>query len=305
MTSTTEPDDGAVPLTSEFNAEDAGPGSDGDRWPAPQRVLEAGIDFDNANAARMYDYFLGGAHNFAVDREMGERVVAANPDVIAWAQGNRAFLTQVVRYCAEQGVRQFLDLGSGIPTVSPVHEVARSVIPEARVAYVDFEPVAVAHSRDLLAGVEGVTITRADIRDPASVLSASTVTEVLDFSEPVAVLLVAAAHFLSEGDDPAGVLAAYRGALVPGSYLALTHGSTDYDDPALVEQFRRAVEIYRNSATPVQLRSREVIRGFFGDFELVGPGLVDIAHWSFDGTGDESAPCLGTYGAIGALRARE
>jgi hypothetical protein len=270
-------------------------------WPTPQRTLEAGIDFDHPNAARMYDYFLGGAHNFAVDRELGDRVVAANPDVIAWARGNRAFLTHVVRYCADHGVAQFLDLGSGIPTVNPVHEVARAVVPDARVAYVDFEPVAVAHSRELLADVTGVSVTRADIRDPASVLSAPTVLEVIDFEQPVAVLVVAVAHFLSDQDDPRGILAAYRAALAPGSYLALTHGSTDYDDPVLVEQFRRAVEVYADSATPVQLRSRQAILELFGDLTVVPPGLVDISRWlDSDEPGSTPTATLGTYGAIGA-----
>lgn len=262
--------------------------------------LEAGIDFEYANAARMYDYFLGGAHNFAVDRELGDRVAAVNPGVAAWARGNRAFLTRVVRHCVQQGVRQFLDLGSGIPTAGHIHETARELAPETRVAYVDFEPVAVAHSQELLADVPGVSITRADIRDPHSVMSAPTVTEIIDFTAPVAVLMVATAHFIADRDDPQRVLAEYRDALVPGSYLALTHGSTDYDDPALVEQFTQAVAVYRDSATPVQLRGRDDIRGLFGDLELIEPGLVDIAHWAgTTDSEDETVPPLGTYGALG------
>ena len=261
--------------------------------------LAAGVDFDYANAARMYDYYLGGAHNFAVDRELGDRVAAVNPGVVAWARGNRAFLTRVVRYCVQRGVRQFLDLGSGIPTVGHIHETARELAPDTRVAYVDFEPVAVAHSQELLADVPGVSITRADIRDPHSVITAPMVTDVIDFTAPVAVLMVAVAHFIADRDDPQRVLADYRDALAPGSYLALTHGSTDYDDPALVEQFTQAVAVYRDSATPVQLRGRDDIRDLFGDLELVEPGLVDIAHWADTTADGENASPLGTYGALG------
>lgn len=259
--------------------------------------MEAGIDFERANAARMYDYFLGGAHNFAVDREFGDRVIAEMP-VREWARGNRAFLARVVRFCVEQGVRQFLDLGSGIPTVSHVHDVAREIAPETRVAYVDFEPVAVAHSEELLAHVDGVSITRADAREPASVLAASTVTEVLDFSDPVAVLAVALMHFVSDDDDPEAMIAGYRRALVPGSYLAVTHGSADYDDPALREQIFGALEVYRGSATPAVLRDRSAIRSLVAGLELVEPGLVDINHWRNTET---DVPPLGHYAAVARI----
>jgi hypothetical protein len=262
---------------------------------APPRPLEAGIDFDRANAARMYDYYLGGAHNFAVDRALGDQVIEKMPQVRDWARANREFLARLVRYCVGQGIRQFLDLGSGIPTVCHVHETARALAPETRVAYVDFEPVAVAHSQELLADVDGVTMTRADARDPATVLSAPTVTEVLDFGQPVAVLAIALLHFVPDGDDPAGIVAAYREHLVPGSYLALSHVSDDYDDPELITRVRGLVEVYRNSATPAHLRDRPAIRGLFGGLELVEPGLVDINHWRQETPG---LPQLSNYAGL-------
>lgn len=257
--------------------------------------LAAGVDFENANAARVYDYFLGGAHNFAVDRALAERVAVASPHAGLWARGNRNLLMRIVRYCVERGIRQFLDLGSGIPTVNHVHTTARALAPEARVAYVDFEPVAVAHSQRLLADVEGVSITRADVRDPRAVLSAPTVTGILDFTEPIAVLAVAIVHFISDEHDPARILADYRDALVPGSYLAITHTSADYDDPELAERVRRGAEVYRDSATPIHLRDRPRILELLAGADLVDPGLVDLSQWPRP---DPSTPALGSYAAL-------
>src|SRR6202012_1061469 len=161
--------------------------------PAPQGALEAGIDFDRANAARMYDHFLGGGHNFAVDRDVAEKVAVGNPDIAAVARATRADLGRVVRWCRAAGIDQFLDLGSGVPTVGNVHEIAHQTHPGARVAYVDFEPVAVAHAQALLAQDPGgatVTIPRADLRDPASVLAAPGVADLLDLARPVALLAI-------------------------------------------------------------------------------------------------------------------
>ncbi|MCD2195446.1 SAM-dependent methyltransferase [Actinomycetospora endophytica] len=134
--------------------------------------LEAGIDFERANAARIYDYILGGSHNFAVDREQAARTMAAYPDITRSAQANRAFLGSVVRWCLERGIDQFLDLGSGVPTVGNVHEIAHAIDPGVRIAYVDFEPVAVAHAQEITADLPSVTVTRADVRDPESVFAA-------------------------------------------------------------------------------------------------------------------------------------
>lgn len=175
---------------------------------------EAGIDFESANAARMYDYYLGGAHNFAVDRERAEAAIAVHPSLPYMARANRAFMGRVVRWClAERGIDQFLDLGSGVPTVGNVHEVAHEHDPHARVAYVDFEPVAVAHASTIIAdaGLANVTVTRADAREPEAVLGAPGVAGLLDFDRPVALLAVALFSFIA--GDAAGLLARYRAAL--------------------------------------------------------------------------------------------
>lgn len=263
-----------------------------------ERGPETGIDFGHANAARVYDYFLGGGHNFAVDRALAARIAAVYPDVQLWARANRALLMRMVRYCVDHGIRQFLDLGSGIPTIDSVHATARAIAPDTRVAYVDFEPVAVAHSQDLLAGTAGVSVTRADLRHPAAVVGTETVTDVLDFREPVAVLAVAVLHFLADADDPAAVVAGYRQALAPGSYLAITHTSADLDDPAMAARLAQGVALYRHSATPAYPRDRATIAGILGDLSLVEPGLVDLSRWRSD---DPRAPELGAYAALARI----
>src|SRR5437764_15259666 len=163
-----------------------------------------GIDLNRPNAARMYDYALGGSHNFAVDREMVERVEAMMPGSSLIAHANRAFLRRAVGYCLDSGIRQFLDIGSGIPTVGSVHEVARPVTPEARVVYVDVDAVAVAHSQAILRDYPNATAIRGDVRAPADILDHPELAKMIDFSAPVAVLLMAILHFVPDEDDPAG-----------------------------------------------------------------------------------------------------
>jgi hypothetical protein len=260
-------------------------------------LSEVGIDFDRANAARIYDYFLGGAHNFASDRDQAARIVAANPDMPRVCRVNRDYLGRVVRWCVEAGIDQFLDLGSGVPTVGNVHEIALRLCPEARVAYVDFEPVAVQHARDITATLDGVTVTQADLRQPEEVLQAPTVAGLLDFSRPVAILAIAVLHFVD--DDVPAIFGRYREALAPGSVLAINHGSSDQDDPELAEAVRNIERGYRGSATPVVLRDRTQIRALLTGFELVPPGLVDPVHWPVP---DPGSPPIGAYAGIGRLR---
>lgn len=228
------------------------------------------------NSARMYDYFLGGAQNYAADREAAEQAASAFPHIRISTRLNRAFLGRVVSHLISQGVDQFLDLGSGIPTVGNVHEVAHRHNPDARVAYVDYEPVAVAHARRLLRDNPRVTITQADIRRPRTVLSAPGVAELLDFSRPIAVLAVAILHFLPDADDPQAMLAAYRDACVPGSYLTISHGCqvtlTD-------EQVQRFLDAYARTPTPALFRSREEILELTDGYRLVDPGLVLLPDW--------------------------
>ncbi|WP_246025245.1 SAM-dependent methyltransferase [Saccharopolyspora antimicrobica] len=264
--------------------------------------LAAGdFDIESPNAARMYDYYLGGNANFAVDRETADRFLKVVPSARQWAYANRAFLGRAVRFMVAQGVDQFLDLGSGIPTVGNVHEIAQEAEPAARVAYVDREPVAVAHAEALLDGTPRVSVTQADIRDPEAVLSAPGVAGLLDFSRPVGVLAVAILHFVADEDDPAEIVRRYRAACVPGSYLALSHLSpiTFTDD-----QLRGAHAIYNRTSTPGTLRSRDHIAELLTGYELVDPGLVLLPEWRPDDPVDrEAAARTNSYAAVGVLPA--
>jgi len=255
--------------------------------------VPADLDLDQPNAARTYDYYLGGSHNLAVDRELARRVIEAMPEVPLMAQANRAFLRRAVLFCVEAGVRQFLDLGSGIPTVGNVHEVAQRAAPESRVVYVDVEPVAVAHARAILAGNARATVLQADIREPDRILADPAVVELLDLSRPVAVLMVAVLPWVVEDDEVARIVARFRDAVAPGSYLAVSHG-TEKIPGAVREQYQRA-------SSPFVVRSREHILRLFAGFELVDPGLVYTQQWRPDWIGEvEDHPeWSGTLAGVG------
>jgi S-adenosyl methyltransferase len=249
------------------------------------------VDVTRPNVARMYDYYLGGMHNFAADRELAEQVLAHMPEGLLLARENRSFLRRAVRHCVADGVTQFLDLGSGIPTVGNVHQVAQAADPAARVVYVDTDPVAVRHSRNLLAGNELAGMVAGDLRYPAVVLADPVVEAVLDLSRPVAVLLVSVLHFVPDDEDPSGVVAGYLDAMPAGSRLVLSHGSTlDHHDG-----MNDAEGLYRQSATGWTLRTPEVIAGFFAGCPLEPPGLVRAADWRPDEPprpGTDSLPLL-------------
>ncbi|HEX9338637.1 MAG TPA: SAM-dependent methyltransferase [Pseudonocardiaceae bacterium] len=237
------------------------------------------VDVSRPNAARMYDYMLGGSLNFAVDREAADAMLAAAGSSMAPARLNRSFLRRAVQYMADDGIDQFLDLGSGIPTVGNVHEIAYAANPASRVVYVDVEPVAVAHARHLLADNDNAAILHADLRDVDGVLNHPDTRRLIDFSRPVGLLLMAILHFIPEADDPAGVVAAYRAATMrPGSYLALSHFSLN--DNALAG---RGAAHYERTATPVVGRTRDEILAYFDGLELVPPGLVWTSQWRPDG----------------------
>ncbi len=251
------------------------------------------------NSARMYDYLLGGAANFGPDREAADRAAAAFPSFKIGVRVNRSYLGRVVAWLTRHGIDQFLDLGSGIPTVGNVHEVAHRINPAAKVAYVDYEPVAATHARTLLKGIPQVSITQADIREPAKVLAAPQVTELLDFSRPVAVLAVAILHFLPDADDPWKMLAAYRDACGPGSALAVSHGSQVTLTDAQIEEFLAA---YAKTSTPALFRTPEQIRAFLAGYQLVDPGLVLLPQWRApQPVSDKEAAESNIYGAVGLL----
>jgi hypothetical protein len=235
-----------------------------------------GIDIERPSAARIYDYWLGGCHNFGIDREMARQVTALVPDTALIMQANRAFLHRAVRYLVDAGIRQFLDVGSGIPTLGNVHEVAQRATPDARVVYVDIDPVAVAHSRHILAGNKLTAVIQEDLRRPEQILAHLDVRGLLDFDQPVALLLLAVLHFISDDDDPVGPVARLSEALAPGSYLTLSHGTAD----SLPEgASKRWVELFKRTPTPGTPRSRGEVERFFTGFDLIEPGLVWAPQW--------------------------
>jgi SAM-dependent methyltransferase len=226
----------------------------------------------------VYDYYLGGSHNFAVDREMARRAISMWPELPQIMQANRAFLRRAVEYLIGQGVRQFLDIGSGIPTVGNVHEVAHATAPDSRVVYVDVDAVAVAHSREILAGDERTAVVHADFLDVDAVLGSDEVRHLLDLSQPVGVLLVALLHFVPSEADPAAAIARYRDVAAPGSFLVVSH-ATQEGQP---DQAGPHQALYRRTGTPMTMRSREEIGALFTGFDLVPPGLVFLPQWRPD-----------------------
>jgi len=264
----------------------------------PNWVLP-GVDTQRANVARVYDYWLGGSHNFLADQDLGRAIAAVEPNVRAIARANRAFVGRAVRYLAAAGVRQFLDIGSGIPTQRNVHEVAQQADPAARVAYVDTDPVVIAHSKAILAGNENATIIDADLRDPEKILGHPAAQRLIDFGQPVGLLVVAILHFIGDAEDPWRLVATLRDALAPGSYLVLSH-ATDESKPTVAQA---AEKVYNSSvATHVQLRSQAEIRRFFDGLDLVDPGLVYIPMWRPDSPADVPSDPAQFWGLVGVGR---
>ncbi|HEY2765845.1 MAG TPA: SAM-dependent methyltransferase [Pseudonocardiaceae bacterium] len=241
-----------------------------------------GVDVTRPSAARMYDYLLGGGHNFAADRQLAARVSNAHPGCWDIARLNRAFLRRVVLELGRAGVRQFLDIGSGIPTVGNVHEIAQGADPEARVVYVDHDPVAVAHCQLILEDNPHADVVRADLREPESVLGSPTTRQLLDLDQPVGLLMVCVAHFIPTDDDPVGVLGRFREGLAPGSYLALSHLTADSG----AAEMDALVKVMQGGKEPIHPRSKSRISELFGGFDLVEPGVVPIAEWRPSSPGD-------------------
>jgi hypothetical protein len=242
---------------------------------------EEQVPFDTsvAHMARVYDYWLGGKDNFAADREAGDQAIAANPAILRDVKANRAFLARSVRYlAAECGIRQFLDIGTGIPSASNTHEVAQSVAPECRVVYVDNDPIVLAHARALLTSEpQGATAyIDADMREPGKILDIAART--LDFSRPVAVTLLAILHLIPDEDDPYGIVASLMAAVPPGSYLALSHPAYEIR-PAAVAEMARRMNARLGGSTRGTMRKRGEIVRFFDGLELVEPGVVQPPQW--------------------------
>jgi hypothetical protein len=226
----------------------------------------------------VYDYLLGGKDNYAVDREAAEKILALAPSSRRLARSQRAFLVRSVRYMAETGIRQFIDLGTGIPTSPNVHEVARSVHPSARIVYVDFDPVVIVHNTALLSTNDGVVSVGEDIRNPDAILGHPDVVDLIDFNEPIGVLLLAVLHNISDAEGPGEIIGRFRDRMAPGSHIAISHFSLDSAPHALKE----LEATYAGTPWPKTIRSREEILRFFDGFELVPPGLVDMGDWRPD-----------------------
>jgi hypothetical protein len=254
------------------------------------------VDTQRPSSARVYDYFLGGAHNFAVDRELADAISRMTPHVGDTMRANRAFVRRAVRYLVDQGVTQFLDVGSGIPTVGNVHEVAQRADPACRVVYVDIDPVAVSHSQAILAGNPGATVIQADVRDPEAILEHPAARELLDFGAPIALLVLGVLHFVPDEDDPAGIVARLRRPLVPGSYVALVNVTYEDQPPEVIE----AQKLSSRTGTPIFLRSREALAAQFDGLPLVEPGLVHLPLWRPDAPLDpDDDPAR--YGALAGV----
>ncbi|GGP31736.1 MULTISPECIES: SAM-dependent methyltransferase [Streptomyces] len=248
-----------------------------------------GIDISVPSVSRIYDYYLGGSHNFEVDREAARKAMEFIPGLPKVMQANRAFMRRAVRFALDEGITQFLDIGSGIPTFGNVHEIAQSGAPEARVVYVDHDPVAVAHSKAVLEGNDLAGVVAADLRKPQDVLSSPEVTRLLDLDRPVALLLVAVLHFVEDSDDPRAAVAALRDALAPGSLLILTHAAYE-GIPLSEDRAGGAVGVYRNIRNPLVMRTSEEIATFFDGFEMVAPGLVQMPMWRPESSPEQEDP---------------
>ncbi|MEV7008118.1 SAM-dependent methyltransferase [Streptosporangium sp. NPDC051022] len=234
-----------------------------------------GIDTGTPHVARVYDYVLGGKNNYAVDREYADKIVSQMPDYPVLAKANRRFLSRTVEFMAQAGIRQFLDLGAGIPTPPNVHEIARETHPDVRVVYVDNDPIVSVHNDVLLATDPGLTSIRADIREPESILAHPDLRRLIDFDEPVGVLFLSVLQLIPGVENASRVVDAFREHMVAGSHLVISHPSGEGSQEAV----GRARAALARGPVAVDLRTREEILPFFDGFELAEPGLVDITKW--------------------------
>jgi hypothetical protein len=224
----------------------------------------------------MYDYYLGGSTNYEADRQAAEKALSVVPSGRRIARANRYFMMRAVVLMADQGIRQFIDLGTGIPTSPSVHELAQAIQPGARVLYVDNDDVVMAHSSALLTASQHVRVLRADIREPETILGNPEVQGFIDLSQPVGVLSVAVLHFVRDRENPVGIVRTFTDRMVPGSYLALSHITSDRMEPGVIATIHEA---YAEASAPAVFRTKAEILGFFSGLDMVHPGLVDVTRW--------------------------
>jgi hypothetical protein len=258
------------------------------------------FDPNIANVARVYDYLLGGKDNFAADREAAAKLLAAVPSAAVAARENRAFLGRAVRFLAEEaGIRQFLDIGAGLPSASSVHEIIHGCVPMPQVVYADYDPVVIRHAEAMLGGAPGVAVVQADLRQPRQLLSYLTWRHLIDLAQPIAVLLVAVLHFLDDDEDPWGIVNVFKDQVAPGSFLVISHVTADH---LLPEAARRAGEAYVGASAPGVARTREQVGQFLGGLDTVSPGLVNVSEWRPGHRGAVCGPAV-FYAGIGRKRA--
>jgi hypothetical protein len=257
------------------------------------------IDTTKPHPARMYNAYLGGNDNYAADREAVRRIVRDFPEVRPIALANRAFMQRAVRFLAgEAGIRQFIDIGTGIPSAGNVHEIAARIAPGIRVAYVDNDPIVHVHASALLTGSGTTSIVLGDLRDPGAILAHPKLRGLIDFTQPVGLLLIAILHFIADDENPAAIVTALRDALPDGSYLALSHGTQDFHPLGAASQ---AASAYQNATAPLILRSHQEVSAFFEGLDLVAPGLVQAPLWRPDGRPPRPKDLakLGIYAGVG------
>jgi S-adenosyl methyltransferase len=254
----------------------------GDEDVAGDPPVPPGVDPTVPSPARLYDYYLGGNHNFPADRAAAKRIITAMPDLPDAAWANRSFHQRAARWLAEQGIRQFLDLGSGLPTVGNTHEIVQKVTPDARVVYVDIDPMVALISADVLGGSTTATVVTADLRDPAAVLGDRDLRALIHDGEPTGLLMTAVMHFVAPGSDPWGLVAKYVDALAPGSYLALSHVTADRLPPSGVQE---GLEVYARATENIYVRSRDEVQRFFEHLDMIPPydgapaGVCYVGEW--------------------------
>ena len=236
----------------------------------------ASINLDQPSSARVWDYFLGGSHNFEVDRRVAEQAISFKSDMPDLARQVRMFLQRAVRTAAAAGIDQYVDIGAGVPTMGPVHETARETVPGARVVYVDHDPVAVAHCEAMLAEDPDAVFIQGDARSPQAILDHPRTRALIDFDRPVAVLLSGLLHFVSDADDPAALVATLREAMAPGSYLAIQHASHDGQSGDIIKM----LQMWNSkSPEPMYWRTHDEIEAFFDGFTILEPGVVQVQLW--------------------------
>jgi hypothetical protein len=263
-----------------------------------------GVDARIPNIARVYDAFLGGKDNFAADRQVVESVLRVAPDAAAIARANRAFLRRVVRYLTgDAGMTQLLDIGSGLPTAGNVHEVAHEINPAVRTVYVDNDPVVHIHGQALLADRRTTEVVTADLRRPTEIVGHADIRGFLDLGEPVGLLLIAVMHHVDDKDDPDAIMATLRASLPRGSYLVISSFARPGPEYPAEEHLVQEIEqILHDQLGTGHWREADVVRGWFGDWTLIEPGLVPLAQWRPDGTGE---PPLIAHGLIGGVARKD